>query len=387
MMKPVDPRDAPLRFDAAVLLAALWFVGGLLVDGWAHSNLDLSREGFFTPFHAIFYSGFVAVAAIVIVGTYRSRVAGRHWYATIPTGYEATLAGLGVFALGGVLDLLWHLAFGIEQDVAALFSPTHLILAVGIALILTGPIRSTLAREPARSFAMQWPALVALGLFATLVTFFGLWIFSTFLSAGSDPHYAYPQLSGAPLEELRQSWQIRGMAAITIRSLVTVAVLIWASRRFALPFGASILLIAMPNVSISVMLAPSLLVFGEALVASIVAGVAADVAFARGISFDQSGRRSRILGFAVPFLFWATFVLLSLAFTHGSWWVIHMLAGAPVFAGLAGALLSIVTERAANRRAIAPEPAIVSVAPLLEPRRPGATKASRRARKRIKRAN
>ena len=381
-------RDSPAGspFDASVSLASLWFVAGLLIDGWAHTNLDaLGREGFFTPYHAIFYSGFVAVAIIVLAATYRGRNAGRPRRSAVPAGYDMTLVGLGVFALGGVLDMLWHLAFGIERDVAALFSPTHLVLGCGIALILTGPIRSTLGRAPARSLAAQWPALVSLGLFATLVMFFVLWVFSTFVSARSDPHVTFPQLGGASLDEVRESWQIRGLAAIVIRSLVTMALLLWASRRFALPFGACVLLIGMPTVLISLMLAPSALVFGQALVASTIAGVAADLALMRGASFDAGTWRSRTLAFVVPFLFWATFVLVSLAFTRGSWWAIHLLVGAPVFAGLTGLLLAIVVERPASVRAVTPD---VRSAPLADEResgRPHPAKATRRARGRTKR--
>jgi hypothetical protein len=38
--------------------------------------------------------------------------------------------------------MAWHLVFGIETDVAALLSPTHLLLATGAALIVAGPLRA-----------------------------------------------------------------------------------------------------------------------------------------------------------------------------------------------------------------------------------------------------
>jgi hypothetical protein len=41
---------------------ATWLMIGLFVDGWAHNNLDTSLESFFTPWHALFYSGFAACA-------------------------------------------------------------------------------------------------------------------------------------------------------------------------------------------------------------------------------------------------------------------------------------------------------------------------------------
>gem|GEM_PF-3537078 len=44
-----------------VLLAA-WMTAGIFIDGWAHINLT-PLETFFTPWHAVFYSGFLQLRA------------------------------------------------------------------------------------------------------------------------------------------------------------------------------------------------------------------------------------------------------------------------------------------------------------------------------------
>ncbi len=36
----------------------------------------------------------------------------------------------------------WHIIFGIEQNVDALLSPTHLVLLIGALLILSSPFRA-----------------------------------------------------------------------------------------------------------------------------------------------------------------------------------------------------------------------------------------------------
>lgn len=41
------------------VLLATWLIGGVFVDGWAHNNLA-KLETFFTPWHALLYSGFAA---------------------------------------------------------------------------------------------------------------------------------------------------------------------------------------------------------------------------------------------------------------------------------------------------------------------------------------
>src|SRR6266567_8991725 len=47
-------------FDWTMAGLSIWWMGGLFIDGWAHSNIP-QLETFFTPWHAIFYSGFLAV--------------------------------------------------------------------------------------------------------------------------------------------------------------------------------------------------------------------------------------------------------------------------------------------------------------------------------------
>src|SRR5437667_8491817 len=53
------------RFDWIMVVVSVWWLGGLFIDGWAHSNLP-QLETFFTPWHAVFYSGYLAVAITLI---------------------------------------------------------------------------------------------------------------------------------------------------------------------------------------------------------------------------------------------------------------------------------------------------------------------------------
>src|SRR5438128_1253234 len=111
-----------LAYDRVMVLLSAWLIGGLFVDGWAHVNLA-SLETFFTPWHGLFYSGFFAVFAGLGVGIGRGRAAGFSGRNAIPAGYELSLLGAAIFTLGGVLDMLWHIVFGIEVSVEALLSP------------------------------------------------------------------------------------------------------------------------------------------------------------------------------------------------------------------------------------------------------------------------
>ena len=47
--------------DLITVVLGSWLTLGGFVDGYAHRNLD-TPETFFTPWHAVLYSGYLAVA-------------------------------------------------------------------------------------------------------------------------------------------------------------------------------------------------------------------------------------------------------------------------------------------------------------------------------------
>ncbi len=344
-----SPGTAPRAFNVAVLVTSLWFFGGLLLDGWAHNHLDLSKEGFFTPYHAVFYSGFVALASVLGFGAWRNRAPGKPWYASFPAGYETMAIGIAIFALGGVLDMFWHLAFGIEQDVQALFSPTHLMLAVGGATMMIGTIRSSLARPDDRTWQQRFPELLALALLGTLITFFCMWAFTTGAGIAADPHRLYPGLSPDALDDMRDLRIQNGIAAVILRSLVMAGLAGWAARRLRLPFGAIALLVAVPNVLIAFMLKPSIPSVLIVLVSALIAGFAGDFALARWGRLDGASWRSRTFAFGLPFVFWAVYLSIAYVTGGGFWWSPHVAYGAPVIGGLFGLMLELSGEARSAR--------------------------------------
>lgn len=171
-----DPREAERRaapwFDWLVGLLSCWLIGGLFLDGWAHNHLG-SMETFFTPWHAVLYSGFAAISTTLAVAWLRGVYGRRPLTAAVPEGYELSALGVLLFGLGGVLDLLWHKRFGIEAGTDALLSPTHLLLATSGILIVTGPLRAAWRRPQA---SLGWrtgaPAIAAATLTLAVLGFF-----------------------------------------------------------------------------------------------------------------------------------------------------------------------------------------------------------------------
>ncbi|MGH8601909.1 MAG: hypothetical protein ACREXR_03760, partial [Gammaproteobacteria bacterium] len=52
-----------VAFDGVIATLSAWFLGGLYLDGWAHQHIARAElETFFTPWHAMLYSGLFASA-------------------------------------------------------------------------------------------------------------------------------------------------------------------------------------------------------------------------------------------------------------------------------------------------------------------------------------
>ena len=109
-----------------MIFSMSWFLIGTWIDASAHSYLNGDLESFFTPWHAVLYSGyaFSVLSTMYIKNSIKD--------------YRIDIGVLGavIFGIGGGLDLLWHTFLGIEQGVEPLVSPSHLMLFLGAFLML-----------------------------------------------------------------------------------------------------------------------------------------------------------------------------------------------------------------------------------------------------------
>ncbi len=184
-VSPLEKKSAPggLRFDWIVTFLCAALIGGVWLDNWAHNHGKVDNT-FFTPWHAVLYSAFVVVAIFLVLTLIRNHSKGYAWQEALPTGYGASFLGVLIFAIGGVLDMIWHILFGVEVSVEALLSPTHLMLAFGLILIVSGPLRAAWLRLPEQqkhSLLRLLPAVFAL-----------IFILATF---GAFTQYAHPQVT------------------------------------------------------------------------------------------------------------------------------------------------------------------------------------------------
>src|SRR5438093_11942704 len=89
------------RFDWLFILAGGWLLGGAYLDGWAHVHGKVDQS-FFTPWHAVLYSGFAAVAGVLIFQSVTRYRPGRPWRAAIAPGYELSVLGALIFLAAGL---------------------------------------------------------------------------------------------------------------------------------------------------------------------------------------------------------------------------------------------------------------------------------------------
>ena len=221
-------------FDWLMAALGAWLIGGLYLDGWAHIHVP-ALETFFTPWHAVLYSGYIAGAVALALTLRRNRRRGLPRSRALPAGYGLSLVGAFVFFFGGVADMLWHVVFGIEDGIEGLISPSHLVLAFGGGLMVTGPLRAGLAHPaPAeRPWLARMPMVVSLTVFLSLVTFF--------------TEYASPYATTWVTERHRAGGEVRlsaGLSGFLVQPAVLMGLLLFVLRRQALPVGSLTVLLS-----------------------------------------------------------------------------------------------------------------------------------------------
>ena len=323
--RPVQrrPLHATPRFEWAAVGLAAAVVAGAHVDSWAHGHIASTLETFFTPWHALLYGSFAATTAFLVLCAAWTGASPWAWPRALPDGYGLSLIGCLLFGIGGVLDMTWHLTFGIEVGFQALISPTHLILMASGFLIVSGPLRAAWRR---RGRAIGWPAVASATLTLTMLTFFGQFDhpFTSQWSAMPWP----TSVPAQPAEEL-------GILGVIFQSALLMGIVLLLVRRFDLPPGSLTFLMGVNAVFVTLINGPDLIIL-----VGVLGGVAADVAYALLRPSPSRLMRLRVFAFVVPAALYGLY-FLGLIRADGVWWPVHLWAGAPVVAGLAGLLLSV----------------------------------------------
>jgi hypothetical protein len=314
-----QPTPSSPHEEKAVAFFGSWAILGLYLDGWAH--IHDKPETFFSPWHGVLYSGVGAAVAWFMFREYVLRK---------PSVISERLLTIGftIFAVGAGLDFAWHEIFGIEVDLEALLSPTHLMLLTGGTVMLSYPVRAAAARASGRqtSFGRFFPALASLTLTALLVQFF-----TQYLSAF--------RFDGLFQTQGQDIWEVTVIAAVFVTNAIILGATFIAVRRWDTPFGAFTFMYTTMAFAFTGMLEFDVVFH---VPAAAVAGLVTDVLADRLRPSVERRNQALVFACVVPLVIWSAW-LVAIHASQGVRWSVDLWAGTvylTVLEGLGLALLA-----------------------------------------------
>jgi hypothetical protein len=170
-----------------VLLYSIGVTGAFLQIAGAQWDVSAHILGivetFFTPAHAVLYSGIVLVAFANLIGLrLRQKVVDNPSYPQLLTGVRIATVGSILQFIAAPLDFWWHSTYGFDPF---LFTPAHSILIVGMLVggvgMALGSIRILQAQRTGVRFVhslwrLKAMVVVALAAIWGQINFFGYWV-------------------------------------------------------------------------------------------------------------------------------------------------------------------------------------------------------------------
>jgi hypothetical protein len=331
-------RRTTWREDAITVALGAWMLVGVLADSWAHINR--LPDTFFTPWHGLMYSGFVALFSWVLWVSTRAEpgAEGTPFTRRIPVGYGFSVAAGFAMLVAAVGDGLWHTIFGIEANFRAVLSPTHQVLFLSMLVLLATAGRAAFASDTpgtAPSLREFGPALASLA--ATLGL---LYIYFSSVSPFWWPGATMPVASSATVGSVDYGLIKQGFFDILVMNVLLMGPLLLAMRRWRLPFGSATVLLTVPNLLVMVVHDFD---YGWLLLAPIAGGLFADWRIARSSPLGDDGRANLVVATVTPLVLWSVyFVVLGLG--HPITWAEELWAGSIVFAVVSGYALHLLTR-------------------------------------------
>jgi hypothetical protein len=328
------------REDAVTALLGTAMMLGVLSDAWAHNNIIKTLDSFFTPWHALLYAGFAATGAWTFFLAYRRRhVASEWWRDGWPAGYRLGAVGVVIFLLSGGGDMVWHQVFGVEANLAAGLSPSHLSLAVGASLLLTSPLRSWWANGSGGGLRAA-AGVTALTLATVILSIFVGYGVAFFPGLPLRPYHSH-----APTADEAIAAAL-GAASYVVTTALVVVPLLFIHRRRATAGVTTALVGAVSIFSVASREFPTAVTAGAC--AAIAAAVLVDALLLRldKVRGPDAPLRLPIAGALVAALVWPAH-LLGLQLGGGLRWPVELWSGIVVVTIAVGALLGGLAARPA----------------------------------------
>lgn len=321
------------RFDTILAILLIWFVAGVFADG--HNHAHGSPITFFTLEHAIFYSAFITVVGMFAFFLYHGWEEG-NLLAGIPDGHRVTFLGLLLFLAGGIGDMVWHTVFGIESTTEALYSPSHLILAIGAALFTSGPLRRAWYTDRRATWTEQFSLITSAAILLSVFSFMTMYahvLIRPFAATWYDAAWVAEQVAISPAAGIDI-----GMLSIILQSVFLMAILLPLVNRFDIVPGGLMFIIGLNALGMAYISE-----FYILLPAFLLGGMIADALNQVWNPSTHNTRIFRAYAFLVPATIYAGY-FVTLFLTGGVTWTVHLWTGAITLAGISGLLVSYLLQ-------------------------------------------
>ena len=371
----------PNEFTWTTIFLCLWYYSGLVLDGWAHTN-GVVDESFFTKWHAMFYSGFIAFAGFTVWTLWRiydnsiptNFSSLTKFLKGMPKGYGFATAGMLIFGLAGIGDMIWHILFGLEGGLDILLSPTHIMLAAGMFLAILAPFWSAWhhSHNDENTFKGQLAPIVSLSISMSVLTFFTRFAhpFNLKLSEICQGH-GNPLSNGAlncP-SSLRihggttsvvydQAGLQLGIISMMFQSFLIVGIILLFVKRWNPAKGSLFTLILLNGIAISFQVPGDLKIVPIRIFIFALMGIICEILVLK-FNPKLEGLKLRVFSFLLPFLYmiiwWMTITLenqnqfnslinLNQGIIYPLGWSVHATLGGFFLAGCSGLFTSMLVS-------------------------------------------
>ncbi len=344
------------RFEITFIFTLSWFASGIFLDAWAHTFFGSELETFFTPWHFVLYTGFLSIAVLLVsvmlfnIKNLRHSESTKTLFGTfsnaIPEGYGFAYVGVILFLFVGMGDFLWHEAFGFEANVEAQYSPTHLLLGLGMLLIWSSPLIAAWRKEEVVN--LSWKKHLAVFFSSTFLLFiftFFTAVYNPFLVPLASNTYRPPVIASIAHSEsasvqnsLILIYQGLGISAIITSSVFISGIILAMLRRFQLPSGWAFLMLFIHGVLVSLIKGTYFVIF-PLMVGATFTELGHQLLIKPHSKDRLPSLNIRIFAFLITFPLFLTY-FVSIIVLEGTWWTIHLWLGAPFLSGIVSVLIS-----------------------------------------------
>lgn len=337
------------HFETYYSILIILFVFGLLIDTYFHFHaMSGSLETFFTPWHLILYSSSLFLGILLLYPAAKEYHQSKtkkffSFFNMVPKGYKIALIGILLFYLGGIGDLLWHELIGIEIEISAIFSPSHLLVLISAFMVVSGPFLSAWGKsKDLNGWKDHFPMIISI-----TAIIFVLFSFTIPFNPWTNQIALDSILIRDSLEVInigaydsshwiRNTFESLGLASILIYSITLIMIILPMILKFRkLPTGSIFFIL---GVYLSIVSAGShnyFLLPGALLAPLIIEG--AKKVYGPSI---ESPKNTRIFSFLFGFIIFGVY-MANVVLLNKTYYTIHMIIGTPFLAGAIAFLASL----------------------------------------------